>query len=136
MKKTAHTIDRATLLKNGGTAALTTLLIGALEGRADACCSPIDLTYQNGDLAKMSDVDSSAVNANVYAAASLAIRGIRLYAQRPGQTAPPRLVGWTPRFFIKSAEAAGVDENGSGHGLKSRAGPPQRLPYGIWIYTK
>jgi hypothetical protein len=134
VKKTAHTIDRATLLKNGGTAALTTLLIGALEGRAEACCSPIDLTYQNGDLAKMSDVDVSAIN-SVYPG-SMAIRGIRLFAQPRGQTTPPRLAGWTPRFLIKSAEAAGVDEHGTGHGLKNKAGPPQRLPYGIWIYTK
>lgn len=135
MKRTARTIDRATLLKSGGTAALTTLLIGALEGRADACCSPIDLTYQNSDLAKMSDVDVSATKMNPYAG-SHAISGIRLVAQPTGQTAPPRLGGWTPRFFIKSAEAAGVDENGTGHGLKNRAEPPQRLPYGIWIYTK
>ena len=134
MKRTARTIDRATLLKSGGTAALTTLLIGALEGRADACCSPIDLTYQNGDLAKMSDVDVSAMR-NAYPG-SMAIRGIRIVAQPTGQTAPPRLGGWTPRFFIKSAEVAGVDENGMPHGLKGRAEPPQRLPYGIWIYTR
>jgi hypothetical protein len=135
VKRTARTIDRATLLKSGGTAALTTLLIGALEGRADACCSPIDLTYQNSDLAKMSDVDVSAIKTSPYAA-SLAIRGIRLYAQPAGQTMPPRLEGWTPRFFIKSAAAAGVDEAGRGHGLRSKAKPPQPLTYGIWIYTK
>ena len=135
MKRTARTIDRATLLKSGGTAALTTLLIGALEGRADACCSPIDLTYQNSDLAKMSDVDVTASKSNAYVS-SLAIRGIRIVAQPTGQTTPPRLSGWTPRFFIKSAAVAGVDEDGRGHGLRNKAEPPQPLTYGIWVYTK
>src|SRR5438270_10823285 len=45
VKNTTQKIDRATLIKGGGTAALATLLAGTVQSSADACCSPIELMY-------------------------------------------------------------------------------------------
>jgi len=130
MKKTARTIDRATLLKNGGTAALTTLLIGALEGRADACCDPIDLTYDSSSFGPASDIAS--VRKYGAAAPPHGIRLVKALSASP----PPRMDHWKPLFLIPNAQAAGVDENRNGHGVRGKPKPPQRLLYGIWVYTR
>jgi hypothetical protein len=132
MKKTARTIDRATALKAGGTAALSLLLTQALEARARACCGPIDLRYVSSELALMSETASI----RSYRTRPKAPRGIRLRSPRPGESSPPKLTGWTPLFFIPDASALGVDEDGVPHGLDGSKSVPEPLHYGIWLYTK
>lgn len=121
-------IDRATVLKSGGMAALTLLLAQAERASADACCEPIDLRYISSGLQESSEV------AQEYAAVRPRGRGIRLRSPRAGESSPPKLAGWTPLFFIPHAMAAGTDENGVRHGTNK--GTPAALHYGIWVYTK
>lgn len=127
---TSSRIDRATLLKSGGTAALATLFAGSLEANADACCAPIDLTYDSTAFGLTAALEQH------YAQRALPPHGIRLLKAR-APTPPPKIGGgWTPLFLIPNAQASGVDENGQGHGLEGKFEPPQRLNYGIWVYTR
>jgi hypothetical protein len=124
VKNTATKIDRATLLKNGGTAAVATLLMGALEGRADACCSPIDLMYTD-DPPQM-----AATSTTRKKSASTPVRGLWLWSD--GATPAPDST-WTLIYSIPSAHVNGHDENGAPHGQNGKARP---LGYTISVYVK
>lgn len=127
-------IDRGTLLKGGGTLALTTLLAAALDARAEAsvyCCDPIDLYYEDspspqrpGNIAKMSD------------RAPTSIGGLWLVTRKKGQTKPPRRTGWKCIYLIPKAQAKGRDEWRNGHGKGQGVSTLQPLGYDIWVYVK
>ncbi len=124
-------LDRATLLKGGGTAALALMLAKMTEAKAQACCEPIDLRYFSSGLEYASDV----AQAEQYRSRRGSY-GIRLRTPLPGESSPPKLAGWSPLFFISDASAYGTDEEGRPHGTDGRKGVPKRLHYGIWVYTK
>lgn len=124
-----HALNRSAVLKGGGTAALALMLTKMTQAQARACCEPIDLSYFSNGLEFAAD-DSAA---RAYDSRR-GRYGIRLRAQRPGESSPPALSSWTPLFLISDACAAGTDENGELHG--TRKGGPQLLHYGIWVYTK
>jgi hypothetical protein len=123
VKKTESKIGRATLLKSGGTAALATLLTGALEGRADACCSPIDLQY--------TDDPQIAATTRRRKAAATPIKG--LWLRSPHAPSPQPDSTWTLAFSIPSAHAAGTDENKGHHGTIGHGTP---LSYTISVFIK
>jgi hypothetical protein len=121
VKKTSPGIDRATLIKGGGTAALATLLAGALQGRAEACCSPIDLTYTD---------DPPQLAALTRRRMGKAVTGLWLWSEG-AKTTPDST--WTLLYSIPSAHVKGNDENGSVH---SKDGRPKPLGYTINVYVK
>lgn len=138
MKKKAHTIHRADLLKGGATAALTALLAAALEGRADACCSPIDLCY--GDSATIGTLSPMAYRAPVRRPRLINMTGlsaVRIWAQGPpGHQIPPPDSTWKVLFSVPAGNAAvkGFDENGHGHGNPGGSG--KKLAVQLFIYVK
>jgi len=123
-----RTLNRAAILKGGGTAALALMLAKMTEADAQACCEPIDLRYFSTGLEYMADV------AQAQEPSKRGRYGIRLRTPRPGEASPPKLRGWTPLFFIADANVFGSDEYGKPHGTRKEK--PQPLHYGIWVYTK
>ena len=133
MKEKPDTIDRATLLKGGGTAALTALLIGALEGRAEACCFPIDLSYGDNlsSLASTTEKTARRKGATEFSA-------VRIWAPAPGNGGggtPRPTAPWTLLFTAANASVAGFDENQNHHG-NSKALVPKPLGGTIYVYVK
>lgn len=134
MKKMPATIDRATLLKGGGTAALTALLIGALEGRAEACCFPIDLSY--GD--NLSSLERMAASAATRKRGATEFSAVRIWAPAPGNGGggtPRPTAPWTLLFTAANASVAGFDENQNHHG-NSKALVPKPLGGTIYVFVK
>ena len=121
MKNTESKIGRGTLIKGGGTAALATLMMGALEGRAAACCSPIDLTFTD-------DPQVAAMTRRKGAASP--IKGLRLWSTGATPTAPA--APWTLLFSILNSHINGKDENKVNHG---KNGHPKPLYYTIDVYV-
>lgn len=135
MKKMPATIDRATLLKGGGTAALTALLIGALEGRAEACCFPIDLSYGDnlGSLAMMAD------NTTQRKKGATEFSAVRIWAPAPGGGGggtPRPTAPWTLLFTATNASVAGFDENQNHHGNPKKSLTPRPLGGTIYVFVK
>ena len=127
--KIPEKIDRATLLKGGGTAALATVLAGSLESRADACCFPIDLSY--GDSLSTRIENTSARKRRTGATEFTAVR---IWAPKPGGGGTPQPTApWTLLFTASNAEVSGNDENGNKHGNN---GKPKALDGEIWVYVK
>jgi hypothetical protein len=118
------TIDRATLLKGTGTAALATLLAALADGRADACCSPIDLTFTDDPVAAMTTTKRKPH--------AQAITAIRLWSSH-GPGVPPPQAPWELLFTIPTAHVNGNDENGNPHG---NGGKPKPLGYTINVYVQ
>ena len=133
MKKMPAKIDRATLLKGGGTAALTALLVGALEGRAEACCFPIDLSYGDNlsSLATTTEKTARRRGATEFSA-------VRIWAPAPGGGGggtPRPTAPWTLLFTAANASVAGFDENQNHHG-NSKALVPKPLGGTIYVFVK
>ncbi|HEX5275037.1 MAG TPA: hypothetical protein VFW34_07165 [Candidatus Rubrimentiphilum sp.] len=135
MKNTTPKIDRATLLKGGGTAALAAVLAGSLESRAEACCFPIDLSYGDSltSLASTTSV-TEKTSARKRRTGATEFTAVRIWAPKPGGggTAQPT-APWTLLFTAANAEVNGNDENGSKHGNN---GKPKALGGEIWVYVK
>jgi len=132
VKNTTSKIDRATLLKGGGTAALAAVLAGSLESRADACCFPIDLSY--GDDLPPMERTSEKTSARKRRTGSTEFTAVRIWAPKPGGGGTPQPTSpWTLLFTASSAEVNGNDENGKGHGNN---GKPKSLGGEIWVYVK
>lgn len=126
MKNTTPKIDRATLLKGGGTAALAAVLAGSLESRAEACCFPIDLSYGDGLTERTS--------ARKRKTGSTEFTAVRIWAPKPGGGGTPQpKAPWTLLFTAPSAEVNGTDENGKAHGNN---GKPKSLGGEIWVYVR
>lgn len=121
MKELTTKIDRATLIRGGGTAALGTLLAGALQGRADACCSPIDLCYTD---------DPPQLAATGRKRMGKLVKGVWIWSEG-AKTKPDST--WTLLYSIPTAHVKGNDENGSVH---SKDGRPKALGYTIDVYVK
>jgi hypothetical protein len=115
------TLDRAALLKGGGTAALAALIAGALDGRADACCSPIDLIFTD---------DPVAMTTTKPRRRAQAVKGVRIWS---GNSNPPG-APWQALFSIPNAHIDGKDENGKSHG-RNGGNEPQPLGYTITVYV-
>ncbi|HEV2260835.1 MAG TPA: hypothetical protein VGR69_00905 [Candidatus Rubrimentiphilum sp.] len=137
MEKKSHTIDRGSLLKGGATAALTALLAGAVEGRADACCDPIDLSY--GDTTTLGTISKMAYRAPVRrrTLGTTEFSAVRIWAQgAPGhqQILPPDS-SWKLLFSVSSGNAAvkGFDEDQRSHGNGAGA---KNLAAEIRVYIK
>ena len=124
MKKPAPTIDRGTLLVSGGTAALATLLMGAVKAKPKTgfCCDPIDLSYETTNGQAMMKTNKRAKGAPAM------LKGVKLVAAHMGVPNQPVLAGWTAIGLIPAAKVAGDDPNGKG--------VDQPLGYGLWVYTK
>jgi len=122
--KKSSTIDRATLLRGTGTAALATLLAGALEGRADACCSPIDLMYTDDPIAMATPARRM----------TSPIQGLWLWSSHDHIPNPPTPPGppWQRLYSVANAHASGTDERGNGHGDKKH---PTPLNYTIEVWV-
>ena len=131
MKSTTPRIDRATLLKGGGTAALAAVLAGSLESRADACCFPIDLSYGD-NLTSMTRIENTSARKRRTGATEFT--AVRIWAPKPGGggTAQPT-APWTLLFTASNAEVNGNDENGNKHGNN---GKPKSLGGEIWVYVR
>jgi hypothetical protein len=137
VKKMPAKIDRATLLKGGGTAALTALLVGALEGRAEACCFPIDLSYGDGLSSLQRMADSTATQRRVKGATEFS--AIRIWAPAPGGGGggtPRPTAPWTLLFTAANASVAGFDENQNHHGTSEKAFKPKSLGGTIYVFVK
>ncbi len=130
MKSTISKIDRATLLKGGGTAALAALFAGGLEGQAEACCFPIDLSYGDSLPLRMTENTSARKRAT----GSTEFTAVRIWAPTPnGGGTPQPTAPWTLLFTASNAEVNGTDENGNKHG---NSGKPKALGGKIWVYVK
>ena len=134
MKEMTGKIDRATLLKGGGTVAIGALLAGAMEARADACCFPIDLTY--------GDVSSLGLERTSYVAKPAAKKtgatgfsAVKIWA--PGHNGSPQPgAPWTLLFTADNAAVKGYDEDQHGHGKGTNGSQPVPLGGKIYVYVK
>jgi len=121
VKITTQQIDRATLLKSGGLAALGAVLMGASpRPRSGQCCDPIDLTYEIG---------TGPIKKKRSGAACQQISAIRLITRGANQPTQPPISGWQSSGLIPTAEIVGNDGLG-GKGIKHATG------YDIWVYIK
>lgn len=133
MKNTTPKIDRATLLKGGGTAALAAVLAGTLEGRAEACCFPIDLSYGD-NLTSLAATPIENTSARKRKTGATEFTAVRIWAPKPGGGGPAQPTSpWTLLFTASGASVSGVDENGNHHG---NSGKPKPLGGEIWVYVK
>jgi hypothetical protein len=131
VKNTTPKIDRATLLKGGGTAALAAVLAGTLESRAEACCFPIDLSYGDSLTSMTRMTENTSVRRRTGATEFTAVR---IWAPKPGGGGTPQPTApWTLLFTASNAEVNGNDENGNKHGNN---GKPKSLGGEIWVYVK
>ncbi len=131
MKRTEK-IDRATLLKGGGTAALSAILVGAMEARADACCFPIDLSY--GDLSSL-ERTSAISSYRPKKVGATGFSAVKIWA--PGHNGSPQPVApWTLLFTADNAVVKGFDEDQRGHGKGTNGSQPTPLNGKIWVYVK
>ena len=133
MKTSAEKFDRATLLKGGGTAALAAVFAGAVEGRADACCSPIDLTYSDDPVQTASARVPVSATQRKKMSSAREIKALRLWAEGSSPYPDP---SWTLLYSIPNSNAQGNDENGKGHGQAGKNGPPQHMGYTIYVFMK
>ena len=130
--KHSSTVNRATLLKGTGTAALATLLAGALEGRARACCSPIDLTFTDDPVVTTSTTKvTTTTTTTTRKPHAQIVKAVRLWSSH-GPGVPPPASPWQLLFTIPSAHVNGNDENGQPHG---NHGKPKPLDYTIDVYV-
>jgi hypothetical protein len=121
VKNTTSKIDRATLLKSGGLAALGFVLAGASpRPRKGQCCDPIDLTYEIGTGARKKKRSSAGCQQ---------LNAIRLVTRTSNQPTQPPISGWQSSGLIPAAQIVGDDGLG-GKGLKHATG------YDIWVYTQ
>lgn len=135
MKNTIRKIDRATLLKAGGTAALAAVFAGVLEDRAEACCFPIDLSY-GADLTSLASGTKvlETTSARKRRTGATEFTAVRIWAPKPGGGGTPQPTApWTLLFTASNAEVSGNDENGNSHGSH---GKPKPLGGTIWVYVK
>lgn len=133
MKETTVKIDRATLLKGGGTAALGALFAGAMETRADACCFPIDLSY--GDVSSLQPTSYVAKRAVKKAAGTTGFTAVKIWA--PGHNGTPQpSAPWTLLFTADNAGVKGYDEDQHGHGKGTNGSQPVALGGKIYVYVK
>ena len=134
MKNKAQKMNRATLLKAGGTAALAAVLAGAMESNAEACCFPIDLSYGD-DLPNMTagTVQNTSARKKKKTGAT-EFTAVRIWAPKPGGGGPAQpTTPWILLFTAAEASVSGIDENGNHHG---NSGKPRPLGGQIWVYVK
>ncbi len=131
MKNTTPKIDRATLLKGGGTLALTAMIAGAMEARADACCFPIDLTY--GDASSLER--TAEVSRPRKHSGSTGFSAVKIWGPGKGGTPQPT-APWTLLFTADLAVVKGFDEDQHGHGKGVNGSQPKPLGGTIWVYVK
>lgn len=141
MKISSPKIDRAGLLKGGATAALTAFLASTLEGSADACCAPIDLTY--GDSGTLGTLSHTAYKAPVRRRSKgfniTGLSAVRIWAQ--GDSAhqiPPPDSSWKLLLSVPESTAAtkGFDEEQRPHGNGKNGSTTKNLGTTIFIYVK
>lgn len=136
MKETTAKIDRATLLKGGGTVALGALLAGAMETRADACCFPIDLTY--GDISSLGLQPTSYVRKPaVRRTGSTGFTAVKIWAPaQNGGGSPQPTAPWILLFTADVGGVKGTDENQHPHGKGTNGSQPVPLGGKIYVYVK
>jgi hypothetical protein len=133
VKNTTPKIDRATLLKGGGTAALAAVLAGTMEADADACCFPIDLSYGD-NLTSMAATPIENTSSRRRKTGATEFTAVRIWAPKPGGGGPAQpTTPWTLLFTASEAFVSGNDENGNPHGSH---GKPKALGGEIWVYVK
>jgi len=129
--KRTEKIDRATLLKGGGTVALSAILAGAMETRADACCFPIDLSY--GDVSSLER--TSALSSRPKKVGVTGFSAVKIWA--PGDHGTPQPTApWTLLFTADNAVVKGYDEDQRGHGKGTNGSQPKPLNGKIWVYVR
>jgi hypothetical protein len=132
VKNTAQKMDRATLLKGGGTLALTAMIAGAMEARAEACCFPIDLSY--GDVSSL-ERTAAISPPRPKKVGNTGFTAVKIWA--PGRNGSPQPVApWTLLFTADNAAVKGYDENQHGHGKDGGSSQPNPLGGKIFVYVK
>lgn len=113
----SRTLDRTTLLKGAGMAALGSVLMGASQGGVIDCCDPIDLTFQVGSHIKRKERQKAY--APFYA--------IRFISRKQNEITQPPIPKWNSLGLMATAQLLGNDPFGN-KGLKeTKMGD-------LWVY--